>query len=235
MNKKLFQHSTIGALMAGMFNGTYQLGNLLEKGNLGIGTLHALDGELIILEGIAYQVTVEGKIIELAGNEMTPYAAVTAFDAENELIIRERETKNSLLKNILMHFTSENTFQAIKISGIFSFMHCRSIEKQEEPYLRLVEVAEDQAEFKEESIAGTLVGFYTPEIFGTVSVPGFHLHFLSNEKNFGGHVLDFSIEEGNVEWQGITTLEQHFPVENQSFMTEKIDYSSLKEDIEKAE
>src|SRR5699024_1675438 len=120
--------------MAGMFEGTYQLGDLLEKGNLGIGTLHALNGELVIIEDIAYQVTVEGEVIKLSDDEMIPYAAVTAFDAENELIIREKETKNSLLKNILIHFSSENTFQAVKITGTFSFMHCRSIEKQKEPY-----------------------------------------------------------------------------------------------------
>lgn len=235
MDKRLFQHSTIGALMAGMFEGTYRLDDLLEKGNLGIGTLHGLNGELVIVDGLAYQVTVEGEVVELSNNQMTPYAAITEFNAEEQLVIRESETSESLQGKMLDHFSSENTFQAVKISGTFNFMHCRSVEKQEEPYPRLVEVAEDQAEFKDGPIAGTLVGFYTPEIFGTVSVPGFHLHFLSAEKDFGGHVLDFSIEEGNVEWQSITTLEQHFPVENKSFMTEEIDYSNLKEDIERSE
>lgn len=235
MNKKLFQHSTIGALMVGMFEGTYQLDELLEKGNLGIGTLHGLDGELVIVDDRAYQVTVEGEVVELSGDEMTPYAAVTAFDTENEFTIQGKKMKDSLQEKLLEHFSSQNIFQAVKISGIFDFMHCRSVEKQEKPYPKLVDVAADQAEFKRESISGIIVGFYTPEIFGGVSVPGFHLHFLSEEKDFGGHVLDFSIEEGNVEWQGITMLEQHFPVEDESFMTEKMDYSNLKEEIEQAE
>lgn len=235
MNNKLFQHSTIGALMAGMFEGTYRLDELLKKGNLGIGTLHSLDGELVIVDGTAFQITVKGEVFELTGHERTPYAAITTFNAENEFEVQRKETKVSIKEKLLKDFSSQNIFQAIKISGTFQFIHCRSVGKQDKPYPKLIEVAADQTEFKAKAISGTLVGFYTPEIFGTVSVPGFHLHFLSDEKDFGGHVLDFSILEGNVKWQGISMLEQHFPVDNSSFMTGEIDDSQLREKIEKAE
>ena len=87
MTTELFQHSTIGALMSGLFEGTLPLKNLLKKGNMGIGTLHGLDGELVIIEGIPYQVTVDGAVNQLSGEEKTPYAAVVDYKAEDDLVI----------------------------------------------------------------------------------------------------------------------------------------------------
>jgi len=235
LKKKLFQHSTIGALMAGMFEGTYEINELLKQGNLRIGTLHGLDGELVIIDGIPYQVTIDGTVREVDRSEKTPYAAVVDFEKEATLDIDNLYSSEQLQEKLWESFSSKNTFQAIKVTGTFKDMHCRSVEKQEAPYPRLAEVAEDQTEFKRETVAGTLVGFYTPEIFGTVSVPGFHLHFLSDERDFGGHVLDFSLTQGTVAWQTIETLEQHFPVQNKTFMQAEIDDENLAEDIEKSE
>ena len=52
---KLFQYNTLSALMAGLYGGTMTIGELLQHGDLGIGTLDSIDGELIILDGKAYQ------------------------------------------------------------------------------------------------------------------------------------------------------------------------------------
>lgn len=48
---KLFQYNTLGALMAGLYGGTLTVGELLEHGDLGLGTLDSIDGELIVLDG----------------------------------------------------------------------------------------------------------------------------------------------------------------------------------------
>ena len=48
---KLFQYNTLGALMAGLYGGTLTVGELLEHGDLGLGTLDSIDGELIVLVG----------------------------------------------------------------------------------------------------------------------------------------------------------------------------------------
>ena len=36
---KLFQYNTLGALMAGLYDGSLTVGELLEYGDLGLGTL----------------------------------------------------------------------------------------------------------------------------------------------------------------------------------------------------
>lgn len=235
MGNTLFQHSTIGALMAGMFTGTLSVKDLLAQGSMGIETLHGLDGELVIIDGTVYQVTVAGAVEEVDRNEKTPYAAVADFEKEDKLKIEKLHTGEQLQEKLKAQFKSINTFQALKMTGTFKGMHCRSVEKQEASYPRLAEVVEDQAEFTCAEVTGTLVGFYTPTIFGSIAVPEFHLHFLSDARDFGGHVLDFSLAKGEASWQTMETLEQHFPVENQSFMKSEIDYSNLTKNIEQSE
>lgn len=72
---KLFQYNTLGALMAGLYGGTLTVGELLEHGDLGLGTLDSIDGELIVLDGKAYQAKgSEGKVevVEVSPDEKVP-------------------------------------------------------------------------------------------------------------------------------------------------------------------
>lgn len=156
--------------MAGMFEGTLSLGELLNHGDMGIGTFHGLAGELVLIDGTAYQIKVDGSVIEADQSMKTPYAAVTPFEGENRVKIEEFHSAEAFKEKLINQFSSKNTFQAVKVTGTFKKMFCRSVEKQEEPYPRLVDVAKDQAEFRREAVEGTLIGFYTPEIFGTVAV-----------------------------------------------------------------
>ena len=47
----LFQASTIGALLDGAYDGDLSFAELAEHGDLGLGTLNGLDGEMIALDG----------------------------------------------------------------------------------------------------------------------------------------------------------------------------------------
>ena len=73
---QLFQYNTLGALMAGLYEGTMTIGELLKHGDLGIGTLDSVDGELIVLDGKAYQAKGDKTIVELTYDIKVPYAAV---------------------------------------------------------------------------------------------------------------------------------------------------------------
>jgi acetolactate decarboxylase len=221
--------------MSGLFQGSLSIKELLEKGDMGIGTVHALDGELVVLDGVPYVVKVDGSVAIAEDENLTPYAAVTNFSPETAKEFTEAYTKQQLHEKLQTEFASLNTFQAIQITGTFENILCRSVAKQTEPYPRLATVAESQAEFARESIQGTMLGFFTPEAYGTIAVPGFHLHFISDTKDYGGHVLEYSLKEGTAKWQTIETLEQHFPINNTTFMEDEIDYDTLEEDIEAAE
>lgn len=45
-------------------------------------------------------------------------------------------------------------------------------------------MAEDQAEFEIGETSGTLIGFWSPLFVGfSLTLPGFHFHFLSGEQD----------------------------------------------------
>jgi len=60
---ELFQTSTVQALLGGAFDGDVTLGEILQQGDLGLGTLDGLDGELIVLEGQAWKANLDATLI----------------------------------------------------------------------------------------------------------------------------------------------------------------------------
>ena len=138
-------------------------------------------------------------------------------------------------KDILVREAGENLFLAVKITGLFKNMHIRIMPKQEKPYRRLAKISESQPEFQQSNVQGTLVGFFTPELFQGVAAAGFHLHFIDDTHTFGGHVMDFEVAEGKVEISRISSLVQHFPVDDPTFVHETIDYADLAAEIQQAE
>jgi len=193
----LFQTSTIDALMEGIFDGPMTLKDLKEKGNFGLGTFNNLDGEMILLDGVFYQVDYFGKVKKMSLLTHSPFAAVLHFKADKKLStdkISLKELQELIDKNI----PSENLFYAIKIQGKFSYVKTRSVPKQEKPYPKLVEVTKNQAVFEYNNVEGTLIGIRTPELAKGINVPGYHLHFLSKDKTGGGHLLACEIEKAEI-------------------------------------
>src|SRR5699024_607807 len=95
-------------------------------GSMGIGTLHGLDGELVIVDGIAYQVTVDGEILKVNGAEKTPYAAVTHFEAEDRLEIENNDPEENLKETLKSHYSSKNTVEEVIVTGTRHNILCRS-------------------------------------------------------------------------------------------------------------
>src|ERR1700674_416099 len=85
---ELFQTSTVEALLAGAFEGDVTLAEVLEHGDLGLGTLDGLDGELIVLDGQAWQAVLDGTLRRPAPSATTPYAVVVPFTPGPEVALR---------------------------------------------------------------------------------------------------------------------------------------------------
>jgi acetolactate decarboxylase len=92
-----------------------------------------------------------------------------------------------------------NIFYAIKITGSFPSMQTRSVAKQEKPYRELIEVVREQSVFDFENVEGTIVALRAPGYVADINVPGYHFHFLTQDKSGGGHVLDFTAENITIE------------------------------------
>jgi len=57
----VFQASTLDALMTCAYDGQMTCGALRRHGDLGLGTLDALDGEMAVLDGMIYRVRSDGR------------------------------------------------------------------------------------------------------------------------------------------------------------------------------
>ena len=145
----------------GSVRGSFTIGELLEHGDLGVGTLDSIDGELIVLDGKAYQAKGSGdhpEIVEVSLDAKVPYAAVVPHQAE--VIFRQRfeMTDEELEARIESYYDGENLFRSIKIHGDFAKMHVRMIPKST-PEMKFAEVATHQPEYTRENVTGTIVGF----------------------------------------------------------------------------
>jgi acetolactate decarboxylase len=184
----LFQVSTAGALVEGISQGVVTVGELKRHGDLGLGTFADLDGEMVVVEGHFWRVPGAGSIREAADSDLAPFAVVTSFRPEQSLELASVVSIDDLFGRLDSLRASNNLFFAVRIDGRFSRMYTRAVCKK--AGASLVSAAAGQAEFDFRDISGTIVGFWTPEYAATVNIAGWHLHFLSEDRSGGGHLLD---------------------------------------------
>jgi acetolactate decarboxylase len=190
----LFQASTIGALLEGAYDGDVSFAELAERGDLGLGTFNALDGEMIGLDGRFYRASVDGEISAVAPAELTPFAVMTRFEPSIELVFDEPLSHDDLLAAIDARLPRETPSCAVRVEGSFASVHGRSVPRQSPPYRPLAEVVADQHEFELNPGEGTMVGFRFPDYAQGIEVSGYHLHFITADRSRGGHVLDSRTE-----------------------------------------
>lgn len=210
-HNNIFQYSVISALMEGNYDGDFKISELKDKGDFGLGTLNSLDGELVILDGKFYQITSEGKVNRVSDETIVPFAVITSFNSLKNETPAEAKTLAELITFLDQHISSRNLIYAIRISGSFGYLKTRSVPAQQKPYKRLVDVTKNQSEFEFENIKGTIAGFRFPEFMDGVNVPGYHFHFISEDKTSGGHVLDLKSENILIEIAEAENFTIEFP------------------------
>jgi acetolactate decarboxylase len=210
MSNSLYVSSPVNALVQGIFREDKTLQQLLEHGNFGLGTFDGLDGEMVLVDGIFYQLKSDGSTVIPDLSTGTPYACVTHFNPVQSFNAPSNATYIGLQEAITKVMLSNNLIYAIRVEGTFLKIRARSVPKQD-AYRTLVQVSEEQKEFNYEHISGQLVGYWTPDFMHSISVPGFHLHFLSEEKNHGGHLLDCLTGDVKVSLQPLDQLNLDLP------------------------
>jgi acetolactate decarboxylase len=188
----LFQVSTIDALSSGLYDGVATVGEIRQRGDFGSGTFEGLDGELIALDGTVYQAQSDGIVKKADPSMKVPFAEMKFFRQDLVFDIPGGKTMVDTEHDLALQLPSENLVYAIKARGTFQDITVRAIPKQEKPYPLLVTAAGEESIFHLKNSTGTIVGFYFPASFSGVNVPGYHLHYLSDDHTKGGHVLDFT-------------------------------------------
>lgn len=187
----LFQASTIGALLEGAFEGDLSFAELAEHGDLGLGTLNHLDGEMVAIDGEFFRADVDGNVSRVPPEERTPFAVVTRFEPTIDERLPGEELTHDLLLERLDALLPEGTSScAVRLDGRFALVRARSVPRQQPPYRTLAEVVADQHVFELRGVEGTMLGFRFPTYVEGIEVAGYHLHFISADRSRGGHVLD---------------------------------------------
>lgn len=230
------QVALLQSLAQGYFGGTVTVRQLRASGDIGIGTFHGLNGEMIVLDGTVYQALGDGSVVVARDKETVPFANVTFFDKDITRRLSDITTKEALegLLNNIVKEQGENSFYMIKLPGTFSSILFRSEYGSEPPYPTLVKALEGkQTEFTHTDISGTMVGLYCPSYMGGLNTPGWHFHFISDDRKHGGHVLALSLKNGNLMVDKTDKFAMLLPADK-DFQTLNL-AKDMKEDIRRAE
>jgi acetolactate decarboxylase len=185
----IFQVSTSGALVQGVFQGCTRVSDLKKHGDFGLGTFDNLDGEMVMLDGRCFQASAEGTICEAGDEWTTPFATITRFEADQSQKLLALNSVGDLENLLDSTRPSQNIFVGIRLEGFFEKIDLRASCKAHFGE-DLVAATTHQSEFSFEDIEGTLVGFWSPEYAKSLSVPGYHLHFISKDLKKGGHLMN---------------------------------------------
>jgi acetolactate decarboxylase len=187
----LFQVSTSGALVQGIYERAVSSSFLLNYGDFGLGTFENLDGEMVVLDGAIYQARSDGKVLNITDDVGTPFAVVTHFTADQDQTIESASSFEEITKICDQYRDSDNLFYAFRIDGRFAHIHTRAM-KATLDGLPLAKAAAIQPEFEFTDVDGTLVGIWAPQFSGALNIAGYHFHFLSEDRTKGGHLLECS-------------------------------------------
>ncbi len=210
----IYQVSLLQSFMHGEYEGFVSVGDLKSHGDIGLGTFDGANGEMIFLDGVVYQADSKGNINIMEDGETVPFATVTNFDCDSKMSDISAKDFDDLANQLNKEIEKKgvNQIYVMKIDAECENITVRSVVKQEKPYDEFTEVAaRDQKVFNHGNLNGTIVAVYFPEYMDKLNMHGWHLHFLSDNKTVGGHVLNATVKHADAEIDEISEFDMIVP------------------------
>ena len=223
----VFQVSTSGALVAGVYDREVSVRTIRDHGDFGLGTFAGLDGEMVVVDGRVYQVRGSGSVSEAPDDAGAPFAVVTRFKPGAVLRVEGMRSFKDLEARCDAHRISGNIFYAFRLEGTFNTIRTRAVNPPK-PGTRLAEAAGEQSEFHFSGISGTLVGLWSPGFSSAFSVAGYHFHFLSADRQHGGHLLDLDADSLELHVEALTDFHLVLP-ETEAFLKADLSKNTAEE------
>lgn len=193
----LYQVASYSVFATGEYDGFYPYEDILAKGDFGIGTFDRLNGEMVLLDGVVYRIEPEGLPVNPPADPKAPLATFCQFEADLEFDLEALDLSaikyyiDSLLPDL-------DLFYAIRIEGDWVDLVTRSVYAQDKPYQPLTEVLKNEVRRSTAAASGTIVGFRAPEYMTVPLWSGYHLHFISDDRQLGGHLHEATAERVTV-------------------------------------
>lgn len=212
---KYYQVSTLQALAQGFSKSVITVDELLAYGDLGLGTFEDVDGEMIVLDGKCYRAQSNGEVVPAEGVRGVPFASVCSFQPHRLEKLEKVDNIEQLKVWLTLRIEEEfglNSMYAVRIEGEFSKVDARSESGTKAHHVTLKDaLSVTQKAFVFENIKGSLVCVYYPDYMDGINVAGWHLHFLSQNRKYGGHVFDVSLTQAEAAFCRITSVEIQIP------------------------
>lgn len=226
----MYQVSTLQALALGYSRAVIKVRDLIQHGNTGLGTFENVNGEMIVMGGHCYRADQTGALSEVADNMGVPFAAVATLMGTQQFHLENMKSIEAIREQLTLKIEEKfglNSMHVLKIDGFFKKIDARSEAPYRAHHLTLKELlSKNQTSFLFENIRGSIVGVYFPDYMDGINMPGWHFHFISEDKTKGGHVFDVEMQEGTVKLDKINTITLELPSEP------AFDTYSLKQDLQ---
>lgn len=219
-----YQYSIWFAFVNKVFDGDLKVSELKTKGDIGLGSFNFLDGELVMLDGVPYRIRENGEISEGQDEDEIVYADATFFNKDGVFQIKGPIDYPSFQQKLNDAMASEHYFYSYRVPVKLDYIKLGGVPKVEKPFTDGLDVLLPiRPVFEAENISGTLVGFYCPEYIGNINAFGHHFHFISDDRKWGGHVMEFkTTHDIEVPWDQKTSYAFDLP-KNKTFENVKLD------------
>lgn len=216
---EVFQYSIVSALMDGVASHGTPIARVLAHGDHGLGTFRNMVGEMIVLDGEVYQMKADGSVVHIDPEAtITPFATVTRFrpTTRTRATVSGKADLEALLTRLFP--AARNHFLAVRLDGVFRTVNVRTAGGQLTPREGMVDVCARQTTHTFEGVKGTIVGFRCPQYVMGINVAGDHMHFITEDRQRGGHILAFETEgDVDVGVAQMSTFRLELPTEDEEF------------------
>ena len=216
-NPKMYQVSTLQALALGYSRAVITVEEMMRHGDIGLGTFEDINGEMIVVDGHCYKADNKGNVCEPDGATGVPFSSVAFFDECRRCEIEDIGSIDDLKQFLDLRIEEDfglNSMHIVRIDGRFKKILARSGAGYRGHHVTLKEsLSMTQKVFNFEDISGTVVCVYFPDYMDGINCPGWHTHFISDDRKSGGHVFDLSIDKCVASFEKITEIEIKLPFE----------------------
>ena len=170
---------------------------------------------MIILDGVCYQAKQDGSIVRSQDSDGVPFAVAGSVKDGKNIKMEDMKDieaiKTELTLSIDLDF-SLNSIHIARIDGFFESVHARAGAPYKSQHVSLKNIlAKTQKDFCFENLYGTLVCVYFPDYMDGINASGWHMHFISKDKKFGGHVFKAAMASGECLIQKMDRIDIQLP------------------------
>lgn len=207
----IWQLAPAALLIAGQYDGILPVSEVLRHGNLGLAGADALNGEMVLVDGQFYQFLASGQVARPPATMRLPFAEVTPWTSGTAIPVPQGLVFNDSSMPAIDARLGLNAFYAVRMEGTWDTLVVRTFRQQSKPYPPLDSAVHHQAVDTLVNARGVMVGFRQPGYAKPMSLPNYHLHFVTADRARGGHVLGFRARDVNVQVSERQNFTVHMP------------------------